>query len=81
MATAGIWPVCCHPFFAGFRRVCRPVPCQTTVAAWWFSNKPRAISAWKAAEESGHKKRGAAAPLHEGGTAHHILLYPARDAG
>ena len=29
MATAGIWPVCCHPFFAGFRRVCRPVPCQT----------------------------------------------------
>ena len=27
MATAGIWPVCCHPFFAGFRRVCRPVPC------------------------------------------------------
>ena len=29
MATAGIWPVCCHPFFAGFSRVCRPVPCQT----------------------------------------------------
>ena len=28
MATAGIWPVCCHPFFVGFRRVCRPVSCQ-----------------------------------------------------
>lgn len=73
MATAGIWPVCCHPFFVGFRRVCSPVPCQTTVAAWWFSIKPRAIAAWKAAEESGHKKGAPQRPCMK--EEQHIIFY------